>query len=61
MAFTHYLAHVKSARANGTTADYWVRVTSGLRKVDGKWKIIHEHISMPIRMETMQADPSLQP
>jgi uncharacterized protein (TIGR02246 family) len=60
VAFSHYLAHVTSTRTTGDKADYWVRVTSAFRKTRGQWVIVHEHISMPIRMETLQASPSLE-
>ena len=61
VAFCHSLGHVKSTRIGGEKADYWVRVTSGFRKLNGRWLIVHEHISMPLNMETMQAAPDLQP
>jgi ketosteroid isomerase-like protein len=59
VGFCHHVAHVTSTRTTGDKSDYWVRVSSGLRKVDGRWLIVHEHISMPILMETMKAQPSL--
>jgi ketosteroid isomerase-like protein len=49
-AFVHCLSHVTGARSGGGRADYWVRVTSGWRKVEGHWLIAHEHISMPTMM-----------
>jgi ketosteroid isomerase-like protein len=49
-SFVHCLSHVTGARTGGGRADYWVRVTSGWRKVDGQWLITHEHISMPTMM-----------
>ncbi|MGK6312690.1 YybH family protein [Neorhizobium sp. DT-125] len=55
VAFCHSLSHVRSKRINGEKADYWVRVTSGLRKTNGRWMIAHEHISMPIDLQTMRA------
>jgi uncharacterized protein (TIGR02246 family) len=61
VAFCHYLGHVESTRTTGDKADYWVRVTAGLRKMNGRWMISHEHISMPFYMETMQAALDLQP
>ena len=61
VAFCHSLSHVKSTRTTGAKADYWVRVTSGLRKMDGRWIVTHEHVSMPINIVTMQASPDLQP
>ena len=61
VAFCHSLGHVRSTRTTGEKADYWVRVTSGLRKMNGQWTITHEHVSAPIDMETMQAALDLQP
>jgi len=49
-AFVHCLSHVTGGRTGGGRADYWVRVTSGWRKVDGQWLIAHEHVSMPTMM-----------
>jgi len=49
-AFCHYLSHVTGARTGGGRADYWVRVSSGWRKVNGEWLVAHEHISMPTLM-----------
>ncbi|RWP21498.1 nuclear transport factor 2 family protein [Mesorhizobium sp.] len=60
VAFCHSLCHVRSKRTNGEKSDYWVRVTSGLRKMSDRWMITHEHISMPIDLRTMQAQPEFQ-
>ena len=55
-AFCHYVGHVRSTRTTGAQADYWVRVTAGLRKVSGRWLVTHEHVSLPFPdMEAMQA------
>jgi ketosteroid isomerase-like protein len=56
--FCHSLCQVTSERLNGERADYWVRVSSGLVKINGEWLITHEHISMPIDMKTMRAAPT---
>jgi ketosteroid isomerase-like protein len=61
IGFCHYLGHVSGTRTTGEKTDYWVRVTSGLRKMKGRWLIIHEHVSVPIHMETMQGALDLQP
>jgi uncharacterized protein (TIGR02246 family) len=61
VAFCHYLGHVKSRRTTGEKTDYWVRVTSGLQKMNGQWMVSHEHVSVPLNMETMQAALDLQP
>jgi ketosteroid isomerase-like protein len=49
-AFCHCLSHVTGARTGGGRADYWVRVSSGWRKVNGEWLVAHEHVSMPTMM-----------
>jgi len=49
-AFSHCLSHVTGPLADGGRADYWVRVTSGWRKLRGQWLVAHEHISMPTMM-----------
>lgn len=61
VAFCHYLGHVKSRRTTGDKLDYWVRVTCGLRKTNGAWVITHEHVSMPIDLQTMQVARDSQP
>ena len=55
VAFCHSLSRVKGTRANGDKADYWVRVTVGFQKRDGHWLMIHDHVSMPLDMQTMKA------
>jgi ketosteroid isomerase-like protein len=47
VAFCHYIVHVKSTRATGEKADYWVRVTSGFQKMNSQWMVTHEHVSVP--------------
>jgi ketosteroid isomerase-like protein len=46
-AMAHCLSHVTGARTGGGRHDYWVRITSGWRKLDGQWVVTHEHVSMP--------------
>jgi uncharacterized protein (TIGR02246 family) len=60
VAFSHNLGHVKGTRANGEKADYWVRATVGFQKRDGKWLVIHDHVSMPIDMESGKAARDLR-
>lgn len=32
-----------------------LRVTVGLRRIDGRWRVLHEHVSMPVDPESGQA------
>lgn len=50
VAFCHSLARISGARTDGTQTDVWVRATLCLRKIGGKWKITHEHVSVPFEM-----------
>jgi uncharacterized protein (TIGR02246 family) len=56
VAFCHYLGRVKTTRTTGEKVEYWVRVSAGFQKMNGKWMVTHEHVSVPFtNRETMQA------
>lgn len=40
--------------ADGRHHTMWNRATWALRRIDGAWKIIHEHTSVPLANEDMQ-------
>lgn len=42
-----------SATPKGTTDAFtlWYRVTLGLRRIDGRWLVAHEHESVPFQMD----------
>jgi len=50
-AFSHSLNRINGTRTNGEETDVWVRATVCFRKVDGKWRVTHEHVSVPFYME----------
>jgi ketosteroid isomerase-like protein len=40
----------------------WFRATLGLRRVDGRWLVVHEHNSVPFEMDgSLRASVTLQP
>ena len=51
VAFCRSLNRISGTRTNGEETDVWVRATVGLRKIDGKWKVTHEHTSVPFYMD----------
>jgi uncharacterized protein (TIGR02246 family) len=51
VAFCHSLNRISGARTTGEQTDVWVRATVGLRRIDGKWTMTHEHASVPFEME----------
>ena len=63
VAFCHSLNRL-SATPRGTAErfDLWFRSTIGLRKIDGRWRIAHEHMSTPFYMDgTFGAAIDLKP
>jgi ketosteroid isomerase-like protein len=47
IAFAHML-HLDSGNRNGDYSGVWLRSTVCCQRIDGKWLITHEHISLPI-------------
>jgi ketosteroid isomerase-like protein len=45
------LNHLAGTRTDGEYDHAWTRSTLGLRKIDGAWKITHEHNSAPFYMD----------
>jgi sulfate adenylyltransferase subunit 1 len=48
VAFDHHLTHVRGTGNAGQTIDMWFRETVGYRKIDGRWKVTHQHSSVPL-------------
>ena len=42
--------------SDGKTTEVVFRSTNGLRKINGRWLIVHEHVSVPVDGVTGQAD-----
>jgi len=51
VAFCTGLNRIAGRRTNGDETDVWVRATVGLRKIDGRWLVAHEHASVPFYMD----------
>ena len=53
-----------SATPKGSTESFtlWYRSTLGLRRIDDRWRIVHEHESVPFEMDgSMRASVDLRP
>jgi ketosteroid isomerase-like protein len=48
VAYCHSLHHFTGQLLSGGSLDMWVRFTTCLRRLDGRWMITHEHASVPI-------------
>jgi uncharacterized protein (TIGR02246 family) len=51
VAFCRSLNRISGSRTDGEETDVWVRATVGLRKIDGRWQVTHEHASVPFYMD----------
>ncbi|MDO7848199.1 nuclear transport factor 2 family protein [Hymenobacter sp. M29] len=51
LALAYRLIHISGTRTDGNATDLWVRETLGFRQLDGAWKIIHQHQSVPMYMD----------
>jgi ketosteroid isomerase-like protein len=61
VAFCHGLHHVAGTLKTGQKVDMWWRATQGLRLIDGRWQIVHEHSSLPFDMASGKVSFELKP
>jgi uncharacterized protein (TIGR02246 family) len=61
LAFVHSVNHVSGTLANGHTTDLWLRWTACLRRIDGVWLVVHDHVSVPADLEHGRAAVDLTP
>ncbi|MGZ5151418.1 MAG: YybH family protein [Burkholderiales bacterium] len=61
VAFARCLNRFGGTKTGGRRVVNWLRSTFGLRKIDGRWKVVHEHVSVPFDMETGKAMLELKP
>jgi uncharacterized protein (TIGR02246 family) len=61
LGFSHSIQHVIFADKEGKKADFTVRVTDVYRKINEKWLIVQEHVSVPVDLATGKADLSSKP
>jgi uncharacterized protein (TIGR02246 family) len=56
IAFAHYTSHMVSTDKSGAKVDMVIRTTDCLKKIKGKWLIVHEHNSVPVDLATGKGD-----
>ncbi|WP_020660778.1 YybH family protein [Amycolatopsis benzoatilytica] len=62
VAFGHAFARLRGTLPSGAATDGgWVRVTYGMRKIDGRWLIAHDHVSVPLDISSGLGVVDLQP
>ena len=61
LAFTSCIDRWVATSSDRKATEIVFRVTNGLRKVDGRWRIAHEHLSVPVDPASGKADFQSKP
>jgi ketosteroid isomerase-like protein len=61
LAYSHSIQHVSGKLKKGDPVDLTVRVTDVYKKIKGKWLIVHEHVSVPVDLDTNKPDLQSKP
>lgn len=61
VAFSYQLLHLKANTSIGQKVDRWQRLTFCFCKIEGKWLITHEHVSVPVDFASGKAVLDLIP
>ncbi len=61
LGYGHSIQHSVVTAKDGSKLDFTVRVTDCYRKIDGKWLITHEHVSVPVDLATGKPDLTSKP
>jgi ketosteroid isomerase-like protein len=61
LAYSHSIQRVAGTDKQGKELDLTVRVTDVYQKIRGRWLIIHEHVSVPVDLDTDKPDLSSKP
>jgi uncharacterized protein (TIGR02246 family) len=61
LGIIHAVERLSGKLKNGQPSDLWLRATSAVQKIDGKWLIVHDHISVPIDFDSGKAMLDLRP
>jgi ketosteroid isomerase-like protein len=61
VAFAHSFNRLSGTLKNGHSSGFWVRATYCFRKIDGNWLVVHDHVSVPLDVESGRAVLDLEP
>jgi ketosteroid isomerase-like protein len=61
IAVAYMLIRASGTLKNGREVGYWVRVTTCCRRSNHRWLITHEHVSLPVDVESGRAATDLVP
>jgi ketosteroid isomerase-like protein len=61
LGYSHSIQRVSGTDTNGKPIDLTVRVTDVYRKIGRHWLIAHEHVSVPVDLDTDKPDLASKP
>jgi ketosteroid isomerase-like protein len=61
MAYSHMIQHVIWTNPDGSKTELKASVSDVYRRIDGKWLIVQEHLSVPIHLNSGRAEMMSQP
>ena len=61
LGLAYGLEHITGKMKSGTPVNIWLRYTAGYKKIDDKWRDIHDHISVPADTNSGKALLDLKP
>jgi uncharacterized protein (TIGR02246 family) len=61
VAFSYCVHRIKGTLKSGQQTDSWLRWTACYRKTNGRWLIVHEHVSVPVDLRSGKALMDLKP
>jgi uncharacterized protein (TIGR02246 family) len=61
VAFSYCVHRIKGTLKSGQQTDWWLRWTACYRKTNGRWLIVHEHVSVPVDLRSGKALMDLKP
>ena len=61
LGYSHSIQHVSGTDTKGEPIDLTVRLTDVYRKINSNWLIVHEHVSIPVDLNTNEPDLESKP
>jgi ketosteroid isomerase-like protein len=61
LATVQFLTRVEGTTSTDQYIDMWARETNVLRRIEGEWLLVHDHVSVPMDFATGQAITTLLP
>jgi ketosteroid isomerase-like protein len=61
VAFCRSLNRFGGNKSDGSSATSWVCSTMGFKRISGRWKLVHQHSSVPFDMDSGRALLELEP